>query len=269
MFTAITRVGCSLVRKAGKYLPFGKFPNTALLSSKCNKATIELASQNIPKTTTAQIGKLTEKAQEVKSNISKPLFCEEYWSNAFKGGSVKTTQKKFVNLHEYLNSINPHCLLSSNPKEFDEIVPQTGKTIREMIRETDREFKTLKQTEGSFKVYRAIGEKPDFFNTYPLYRKAKSVKSGDIIDMKEYAYATSDKSYANSYLTNNNGIPYEIEIPAKSKVSRTGDRLSTDEVIFPRASKFLCTEVEHILDANSDYMLVKCKYIHPTNIFPV
>ncbi len=81
--------------------------------------------------------------------------------------------------------------------------------------------------------------------------------------MREYAYATSDKSYANVYLPNGKGITYEIEIPAGARVSRTGDIGKTDEIVFPRSSRFECLNTQRIQDKDSDYLLIKLRYILP------
>ena len=108
-------------------------------------------------------------------------------------------------------------------------------------------------------AFRSIGEKPDFFSEYKLYKKRLDIKKGETIDMKEYAYATSDIDYARGYLTNNKGILYDIEIPKGSKVSVTGANTATNEVVFPRSSKFECVGKEHVKDANNDYVKIKLK----------
>ena len=82
--------------------------------------------------------------------------------------------------------------------------------------------------------------------------------------MKEYAYATSDMSYAKCYLTNNKGILYEIEIPEQSQVSRTGLGIK-NEIVFPRSSKFECVDVKKVKDTDNDYLHVKLRYIKPKN----
>lgn len=84
--------------------------------------------------------------------------------------------------------------------------------------------------------------------------------------MKEYAYATSDINYANGYLTNNRGILYDIEIPKGARVSVVGDNSATNEIVFPRSSKFECVGKEHVQDANNDYMKIKLKYILPPEV---
>ena len=114
--------------------------------------------------------------------------------------------------------------------------------------------------EQKLNVYRCIGEKPDFFSEYPLYLKRLSIKKGDIIDMKEYAYATSDISYAKVYMPNNRGVLYE-------KVSITLLIGEQDEIVFLRSSKFEYVGVKNIKDANNDYLHVKLKYIVPEDVF--
>ena len=164
-------------------------------------------------------------------------------------------------MHGYLNSINHNFIIPGQPKLMDSVHWQTNMTPREMISMTDFEFKRLKPLEQKMYVYRAIGEKPEFFSEYKLYQKARDIQKGDVMMMREYAYATSDPSYAQVYLTNNKGILYEIEVPEGAKISRIGDIGSKDEVVFPRASKFECTDVKQIKDAENDYTLVKLKYL--------
>lgn len=197
--------------------------------------------------------------------VKKPManaepFCHKYWKEL---QGLRPLNRDSVSLHGQLNGINHHFINSPYPKHMDMQFMNSGFTPREMISKTDIEFKLIKPTEQNLKVYRCIGEKPDFFSEYNLYKKRLNIKKGDVIDMKEYAYATSDEGYAGAYLTNNRGIKYEIDVPKGSKVSRTGDASSTDEIVFPRSSKFECTGVGKVKDENNDYLLVKLKYLKP------
>lgn len=212
---------------------------------------------------TASIIKHTQPAQVPQRPLleSKPLFCHEYWKACQEQRVIRQTNKESVSLHGDLNNINHHFINAPNPKNMNEIAVNEM-TPREMIRLTDMEFKELKPTEKTLNVFRCIGEKPDFFYEYKLYNKRLGVKKGDIIDMKEYPYATSNKNYATGYLTNNHGIVYEIEVPKGSRVSRTGNE-TCDEIVFPRSSKFECTGTEHIKDSDNDYLRVKLRYIQP------
>ncbi len=187
------------------------------------------------------------------------LFCNKIWAKGVDESILRQSTRESVSLHGHLNGINHHFIRSPRPEAMDEVFAFTKQTPRDMIAQTDIEFKCLKPTDKSMRVVRCIGEKPDFFSEYPLYLKRTQIKKGDIIDMKEYAYATPDVSYARVYLTNNKGILYDIDIPSGARVSRRGD-----EVVFPRSSRFECLDVKHIKDADNDYREIKLRYILPS-----
>ena len=199
----------------------------------------------------------------ITKNTNKELFCHKYWTWAQKQGAVRQTKKESVSLHGYLNGINHHFINSPYPKTMDDKFIQTSMTPRQMISVTDFDFKKLKPITEKLNVFRCISKKPEFFSEYPLYQKRCAIKKGDIIDMKEYAYATSDINYSKGYLPDNKGIMYEIEIPKGARVSRTGLLGSSDEIVFPRSSKFECTDVKRIQDDKNDYLHVKLSYILP------
>lgn len=190
------------------------------------------------------------------------LFCHQYWDSCAKQGIIRQTSKESVSLHGELNGINHHFIRSPYPEHMNQPFSKNGCTPREMIYLTDVEFKSLKPIDKKMTVFRCIAEKPEFFSEYPLYLKRTKIKKGDIIDMKEYAYATSDISYAKGYLPDNKGILYEIEIPEKAKVSRIGNS-TTNEVTFPRSSKYECTDVKKVQDNDNDYLHIKLRYILP------
>lgn len=196
-------------------------------------------------------------------NKNKDLFCHKYWAWAQNQGAVRQTNNESVSLHGYLNGINHHFINSPYPKTMDETFYQTRMTPRQMISVTDFDFKELKPTTEKLNVFRCISKKPEFFSEYPLYQKRCAIKKGDIIDMKEYAYATSDINYAKGYLPDNKGIMYEIEIPKGARVSRKGLLGSNDEIVFPRSSKFECVNVKKVKDAENDYIHAKLHYILP------
>lgn len=215
----------------------------------------------------SNISKTLPQKLPVKQVAEKDLFCHQYWADARKERVISQSNKETVSLHGELNGINHHFIRSPYPEHMNMKFMNTGLTPREMISLTDKEFKSLKPLEQNLNVYRCVGEKPDFFSEYPLYLKRLGIKKGDIIDMKEYAYATSDISYAKVYMPDNRGILYEIEVPKGAKVSRTGFIGTKDEIVFPRSSKFECVDVNQIKDSNTDYLHVKLKYIVPEDVF--
>ena len=203
--------------------------------------------------------KIAQKA--LKTAPEKDLFCRRYWHDAAEEGLLNQSRKTSVEMHGYLNSINHNFIIPGQPELMDNIHWQTGITPRQMISKTDFEFKRLKPLEQKMKVYRSIGYKPEFFSEYKLYEKSRNIKRGDVTMMREYAYATSDQNYARAYLVNNKGIFYEIEVPEGARISRKGDIGRFDEVVFPRSSRFECTGVKDIKDAENDYKLVQLRYL--------
>ncbi len=193
-------------------------------------------------------------------------FCEQYWENWVKNGLLRQSKKDCVSLHGHLNGINHHFISHANPADLDNKFFATKITPRKMISRTDFEFKIIAPTDQKIVAYRCIGEKPNFFREYGLYKKSLNVKKGDTVVMNEYAYATSDLSYANTYMTNRRGILYEIEIPEGSKVSRTGYGVR-NEIVFPRSSRFKCIDTEKIKNDNEEYLRVKLQYIKPKDLF--
>ena len=198
--------------------------------------------------------------------LQKDTFCHKYWQQIKSEGMLKSSNQTSVKLHGYLNGINHHLVTGASPKNMDKEFMSLGLTPRDMITLTDIEFKGLKPTTETIHAFRSISEKPDFFSEYKLYKKRVDIKKGETIDMKEYAYATSDINYTKGYLTNNKGILYDIEIPKGSRVSVTGDNSVTNEIVFPRSSKFECVAKEHVKDTDNDYIKIKLKYIVPQEV---
>lgn len=58
----------------------------------------------------------------------------------------------------------------ASPKNMDKEFMSLGLTPRDMITLTDIEFKSLKPTTETIHAFRSIGEKPDFFSEYKLYK---------------------------------------------------------------------------------------------------
>ena len=195
----------------------------------------------------------------------KDLFCQQFWKKCKDESLLPRCNKSSVSLHGHLNGINHNFIRSPYPESLDEVF-YDGMTPRDMIFLTDLEFKALKPTAQKITAFRCIGKKPEFFSEYPLYLKRTQIKKGDIIDMKEYAYATSDINYARGYLGNNKGILYEIEIPEGSRVSLVGRGIN-NEIVFPRSSQFKCTDVKQVKDAINDYIHVKLSYILPKELW--
>lgn len=202
-------------------------------------------------------------SSKLEKSPSDDLFCSGCWLNAVQNRRLPKSNLVKVSLHGYLNGINHYFINCPYPKDIDTQFMLTGLTPHQMIVKTDFEFKQLKPTTKVLNVVRCIGEKPVFASNHKLYQKRLGIKIGDVIDMKEYAYATSDRSYAKNFLTNNRGILYEIEVPAGSRISCKGEIGRLDEVVFPRSSKFECIAKERIKDSDNDYTIIKLRYIKP------
>ena len=199
--------------------------------------------------------------KQTQATVSKPLFCQEYVRNLHLP-QLKT--RTSVSMHESLNSINHFFITGANPQYIN--MPSSllnNVTPRNLIAAASKEFRTLKPTEKAYTVYRCIGKKPEFFQEYQLYQKTLNTKIGDKICMREYAYATSDINYAKRYLPNNEGIIYEMEIPANSeRISRIGNIGGNDEFVFDRSSFWECTGIKIIKDQNNDYKIIKLRKIN-------
>ena len=201
----------------------------------------------------------------LKKDAEESLFCRQYWKQRADKNLLTPLNKTSVSLHEELNGINHFFISGANPKYMDSIFNNSGLTPRDMIKRADTEFKRLNPTEETLNVFRCIGEKPDFFSEYKLYQKRLNTNSGDIINMREYAYATSDISYAKVYMPSKKGILYEIEIPKGSKISRKGTG-KNDEVVFPRSSKFECINTQKVQNGDESYTKIKLRYLPEENI---
>lgn len=212
-------------------------------------------------------GSLTKKTQGIVNKPTKPLFCEEYWKEAVQDRVVRQSERKSVSMHGLLNGINHHFINSPNPHHMDMKFMGVNKTPREMITETDWEFKSLAPLKEKLHTYRCIPQKPEFFAEYPKFQKSKAVKEGDTIIMREYAYATSDQSFAKCYLGDNGGIMYDITIGEGAKVSRRGILGTKDEIVFPRSSRFKCTKTENVETKDGSYLKVFLEYIIPKDKF--
>ncbi len=207
---------------------------------------------------------ICKKATVTFEKAKKPLFCDEYWAQCARNNQLKPSHRESVSLHGELNGINHFFITGANPTYMDSVFSRNGLTPREMIKLTDFEFKKIKPLDEKLTVYRCIGEKPEFFNEFKLYKKRLDIKENDIINMREYAYATSDLSYAQIYMPNHKGILYEIEIPKNAKISQIG--LGTqNEIVFPRNSRFQCIKSEKIVNGNENYVKVKLRYLIPEN----
>ena len=189
---------------------------------------------------------------------NKELFCHQVWKNS---KVIKTTHNTpYVKYHSDLNHISHHLRTGYNPDGLTEKIPELGVTPKEMVKISDGEFKILPKTNETIITYRGV-----FENFSPRFSKSLEVKKGDIVTMPEFAYTTSDKSWALRYAGKDSamegrGLLYTIEIPPESRVSIKGSG-TKNEIVFPRCSQFECIGTEQ----QGNILVVKLKYIKPVD----
>ena len=130
-----------------------------------------------------------------------------------------------------------------------------------VIAETDKDFKIFKKTDKELTLWRGICGAELYKHPYmeTLITKCKKLKEGDILRMREYAYATDDKTYAEKIYTQDDGILYEITVPKGAQIADDWN------YTFPRESMFLCTQNELVKDKDKKYHLIKLTYLLPDN----
>lgn|SRR5574344_316230 len=178
---------------------------------------------------------------------TKPLFCHQIWGKMYESGQLNPiTYRTCVSNHGILNSFNYMLINGATTEKLSQVLPfYHNRCVKDIIKSTDIEFRRLKPIPEKITVYRCVGEKPDFFSEYKLYKKRFNIKKGDVINMQEYAYSASDTNYAKVYIPNEKGIMYEISVPKGARVSLTGEikdgfMPAGNECVFPRNSKFKC-----------------------------
>lgn len=192
----------------------------------------------------------------VKITAIKPqqgkLFCQQYWERVLNG--AKTLEETSVKHHENLTHVNTSAILRTYNTWFSQ------KELRQIIIQSDKEFKLLKPLEKDITLWRGVSEPPmmEHKRFMKSFDKAYETKKGDVIFMSEYPYASDEKNYAELYSSYGyRGIFYEIKVPKGAKVSKTW------AYVLPRYSKFECTGTEEIKDKDRVTKLIKLKYLLP------
>ena len=183
---------------------------------------------------------------------SKPLFCEEYWARQSAKNLFKTKKLNHLSHLFDLDEAN-YFLLGCSEAGFytntQQVDNDISLNIREVILNSDKEFKILKPIGEKITLWRGING-----DNFPKrFQQSYDTKVGDTIYMQGYAYASISKSYAECFAKDNSGksILYEIEVPKEARLSRK------IHYCFPRYSKFECTEIEE----QEQYKLIKLKYL--------
>ena len=177
------------------------------------------------------------------------LFCQKYWKRILSKEN-KPVNKLSQSFH--IHEINQYLIGGYRP--------MAGKNIANIVRETDKDFKFFKPTDKELVLWRGIDDTEIYKHPYiqALNSKCKKLKEGEILRMREYAYATDDKEYAQIY-NQDNGIMYEITVPKGSKIADDWN------YTFPRESRFLCTQNCVVKEKNKRYNLIKLTYLSKQN----
>ena len=185
-------------------------------------------------------------------NQKEMLFCERYWANVLHKNRNNFSAIEKVSTNFDLTDANNYLLNCYEGYFLQKLEKSVGMKLNQFIAKSDLEFKFLKPTDFPITVWRGVAKPSNKADSIQkaLFEKALKTQNGDIIYMPEYAYASMDKDYADSFM-HKNGILYQIEVPKGAKIS--GMYTCT----FPRYSKFECTETEEIAKGK----LIKLIYI--------
>lgn len=178
------------------------------------------------------------------------LFCKKYWKRVFSK-DCKTVDK--LSQSWDIREVNQYLIGGYKP--------MGRKNIAGIIAATDKDFKLYKPIEKELILWRGICGAEIYRHPYmeALIEKCKKLKKGDILRMREYAYASDDKAYAEGIYTQDDGILYEITVPKGAQIADDWNHT------FPRESMFLCTQNELVKDKDKKYHLIKLTYLLPDN----
>ena len=184
----------------------------------------------------------------------KIVTCDEYWNDMKKLGLLQPLKYKEVTYHGELNSFN-HMLVGFGSCNFKQKCINTNISIAKVITKTDFDFKRLLPIENSITVYRCIRKRPDYLEDVgTLFKKSTQTQKGDIVTLKEYAYCSPQKDYAECFLSDG-GIIYEIQLPKGAKISQRGA-----DCVLPRYFRAECLSNEL---TNEGYHYIKLRGILP------
>ena len=208
---------------------------------------------------------------------TKPLFCEQYWQNIIKKTRLNEEHKTHVSGslvysvnnrldtsgYDFIHDINKYFINGLPKKSIENLnVP-----LYQYIAQTDKEFKELAPTNEPMILWRGVSVPEKKARRYPRFEQAYNRKTGDIVYMPEYAYATDKKNIALVYTLlhardnyPHNSIVYEIHVPKGSKISKSR------HYIFPRSSRFECMDTQEIEENGYKYKLITVQYIQPEEI---
>ena len=207
----------------------------------------------------------------IPAPAKKDFFCKQIWNESIPILRKQYPKRKTsVTFHGEVHRFN-HMLTGHAPAEtinldkLMKIEEYPNFTVRDVIYETDIEYKLLEPLKEPLTLYRCIPRRPaNEIMANRLFDKAASLKPGDRIMMREYAYFSIDKDYAMSYLAGSNGgILYEITFPTGAQISGGRQPLALWEQETERCSVFECCE--NLAEGKIQH--VKGRYILPEELF--
>ena len=173
-----------------------------------------------------------------RTSNNKELFCHQYWHKVLKN--------------------NPQIPNIGRSEFNDANLTLMGFTsdshLATLIKDNDLTQKLLsKPINKDIVLWRGIS-KPDTYNKYNyatnLYKKCSNLRKGDTFYMPEYSFWSDSKNTALNY-GSKNGIIYELNVPKGTNI------FQKIYPIFQRASKFLCTENNIIIEGNNKLNHIK------------
>ena len=183
-------------------------------------------------------------------------FCDLYWQRTRNAAQISQKEINHISHQWNLSNINCYLLGSKNAVLWN----ANYRDIPEIIRNTDTEFRYLRPTKEDLILWRGVA-KPidDIAYINDVFNKSMNLKKGDLIRLPGYIFADSNIKTAKEFgqISTNSAILYKINAPAGSRIYRSGC------FIFPRDSKFVCTDNITMSEKNKPYQLISLDYIKP------
>lgn len=195
-------------------------------------------------------------------NHNSKLFVFRFYISMLFNCFKRTTNNKELFCHQYWRKVLTHNKEIPNVSRFefnDANIALMGFThsnnLNSLIKDNDLAQKLLsKRIDNDIVLWRGIS-KPDTDNNkynyaINLYKKCSTLRKGDTFYMPEYSFWSDNKNTALNY-GNKNGILYELKVPKGTNI------FQKIYPIFQRASKFLCTENNTIVNGNNKLNHIK------------
>lgn len=182
-------------------------------------------------------------------------LCELYWQNMRNSGQVKDGIISAVRHHFNLTDVNKvlvgDCRDTSHLRKIYD--------IPKILRESDADFKCLKPTKRDMTLWRGVSRPLEDVPADGFFKESLYVKKGDTIRLPGYIYAAQEKETAElfSHASTDTAVIYKINVPKGAHISESG------YYVFPRNSKFVCTDTRAVDDGTQSYQQITLDYIKP------